>query len=174
MSTQNPYQTPSVQDRVLEKLRDYHELDDKALKKLYYRSCNVNAIAFLLMLGSAFSVLLALGNWYSEGSVGFTQEIGQILFFSLAGCQFAGFIGLAIRSVWGRIFGFIGCTIMLINIPLGTLIGIVGLVALSKAPELFGQARVTHKELKAEFKQRKCLKKEAKKLAKIERKTAKA
>lgn len=52
--------------------------------------------------------------------------------------------------------------------------GIAVLVALSKAPELFGQGRVTHKELKAEFKERKRLKKEAKKLAKFERKQAKA
>jgi hypothetical protein len=67
------------------------------------------------------------------------------------------------------------CSVLiLINIPIGTLVGIAVLVALSKAPELFGQGRVTHKELKAEFKERKRLKKEAKKLAKFERKQAKA
>lgn len=174
MSIQNPYQKPSVQNRVLEKFRDYHELDDKALKKLYYRSANVSCIAALMLLGSVFSASIALGTWYYEEPVDFSQEIGRIIFLVMAVFQFSGFIGLGTRSPWGRILGFICCVLMLINIPIGTLVGIAGLVALSKAPELFGQGRVTHKELKAEFKERKRLKKEAKKLAKFERKQAKA
>lgn len=58
--------------------------------------------------------------------------------------------------------GIITCSLSVLNIPLGTIIGIAGLFAFIKAPELFGQNRVTHKSLKQEFKNRKQAAKAAK------------
>jgi hypothetical protein len=57
--------------------------------------------------------------------------------------------------------GIIVCVLTLINIPLGTLIGIVGLFAFIKAPNLFGPGRVLHKDLKTEYKLRKKARKAA-------------
>jgi hypothetical protein len=61
-------------------------------------------------------------------------------------------VGLFKRTAWGRILGIIVCVISLINIPIGTAIGAFGLFAFFGAPELFGSNRVTHRELKTEFK----------------------
>ena len=41
---------------------------------------------------------------------------------------------------------------MLVSIPFGTLIGIVGLFAFFKAKELFGPDRIHHRDLKIAFK----------------------
>ena len=57
--------------------------------------------------------------------------------------------------------GIIVCILTLINIPLGTVIGVVGLFAFIKAPNLFGSGRVLHKDLKTEFKLRKKARKAA-------------
>lgn len=55
------------------------------------------------------------------------------------------------RLPW-RICGIVVCVISLINIPLGTLIGVMGLFAFVKAKELFGPERITHEEVKTAFK----------------------
>jgi hypothetical protein len=75
--------------------------------------------------------------------------IGLALFYLVA------IIGMLKRTSWGRVMGIIVCILTLINIPLGTLIGIVGLFAFIKAPNLFGPGRVPHKDLKTEYKLRK-------------------
>ena len=62
------------------------------------------------------------------------------------------FVGLLKRTSWGRICGIVVCVISLINIPLGTLIGVMGLFAFVKAKELFGPERITHEEVKTAFK----------------------
>lgn len=172
VSHSNPYQAPTVAGRILAKQRDYSELDDKALKKLFYRSSNVNAIAALMLLGGVFTVSMYQGTWDSAEATDFPQETRRLMLLGVAVFQLIGFIGLASRTSWGKILGFVGCTLMLLNVLLGTIIGIVGLVALSKAPELFGPGRVTHKELKNEFKERKLRKKAEKREARLARKVA--
>ncbi|MGJ8671626.1 hypothetical protein [Rubritalea sp.] len=181
MSVDNPYEAPlveqpvnasSIQARINEKLRDYKSLDEKAFKKLYYRSCNVSAIAALVLIAGLVIAGLLIFGWNEPNDPDESMVYGVGLLSLMAVFQLVCFIGLATRATWGRTMGFISCSLMLLNIPLGTLIGIVGLVALSKAPELFGPTRVTHKELKAEFKLRKQQMKEAKRAAKLEKKSA--
>jgi hypothetical protein len=94
-------------------------------------------------------------------------EGGIALFiYALIGFYIACIIGLIGRTSWGRKLGIFVCCISLINIPLGTIIGIMGLFAFFKAPELFGEGRLTHKELKKTFSTRKKMIKEEKKAAK--------
>ena len=50
------------------------------------------------------------------------------------------------------------CSVMLINVPIGTLLGILGLVAFIRGERLFGPDRYVGRELKAELKRRKKLK----------------
>jgi len=144
MSETNPYSAPKA-DLVLKvaapgKLR---ELDFKQLRKLYLRSCNVNAITFLTALGVILLALMSIGAAI-ESAMGLVF-IGISVFYAVA------VIGMYRRSEWGRVLGIIVCIIALFHIPIGTLIGVAGLVAFSSARELFGINRVTHKELKAEF-----------------------
>ncbi len=147
MEEQNPYTSP--QSEIAQPTQGnavFSNLDFKSLKKLYHRSCNVNAITFLLGLGFIF-LLVASFLPVNEGepSLRFVF-IGLAVFYAMA------IFGLFNRSSWGRILGIIVCIISLINIPVGTLIGIFGLFAFFGAPQLFGSDRVRHKDLKAEFK----------------------
>ena len=147
MNETNPYSAPQTDvdanHTVTDKLQG---LDFKQLKKLYHRSCNVNAITFLLGLGL---IVLAIDSMLPNAEY---EPFIRFVFVGLAVFYAVGVVGLFKRTAWGRILGIIVCIISLINIPIGTAIGAFGLFAFFGAPELFGSNRVTHRELKSEFK----------------------
>lgn len=154
----NPYSTPEadVQD-VGMRPGNLKDLDWKRLRKMYLRSCNVSCINFLVLLGAlvlgAASLGLALPGLETGDSDGLSTF--SIIFGVIALFYIVTFITLYKRSRFGRVCGIICCLFMLINPPFGTIIGIAGLFAFFKAPELFGDDRFTHKTLKAEYKYRK-------------------
>ena len=119
--------------------------DFKQLKKLYHRSSNVNVITFLLGLGLIFIVILS-----AIPDMG--EDFPRFLLIGIAAFYAAAIVGLFKRTSWGRILGIIVCILSLVNIPIGTLIGAFGLFAFFGSPQLFGKDRLTHNELKAEFK----------------------
>lgn len=121
------------------------------LKKLYYRSCNVICITFLMGLGVAALGAILVSSGARMGDMGPLVPI--IVIFNLLAV-----VGLILRTGWGRILGIIACFMSLLNIPLGTIIGLAGLFAFFGAKELFGEGRLTHGEVKAAFKARKALK----------------
>ena len=86
--------------------------------------------------------------------------------YTLIVFHIACIIGLIGRASWGRKLGIFVCLISLIYIPLGTIIGIMGLFAFFKAPELFGEGRITHKEIKETYNTRKKMMKDEKKASK--------
>jgi len=147
MNETNPYAAPetdvSVSRDVTDKLQG---LDFKQLKKLYYRSCNVNAITFLL--GLAVILLVVVSMLPDTGQ----ETTMKWVFMGLAAFYASAAVGLFRRTAWGRILGIIVSLLSLINIPIGTVIGACGLFAFFGAPELFGANRITHRELKSEFK----------------------
>jgi hypothetical protein len=149
MENPNPYAPPQVTDSLaLGENPHFSDLDDKAFKKLYYRSCNISGITLLLSFGLiAIAAVIALPD--ADANLPKPVFIGLGLFY------LASIIGLFKRTSWGRILGIIVCSLSLLSIPLGTIIGIMGLFAFIKAPNLFGSGRVLHKDLKAEFKLRK-------------------
>ncbi len=59
------------------------------------------------------------------------------------------------RKSWARGLGIVLCVLMLFNFPLGTIIGIFGIISLAKGARLFGPNRITHQQLKAEVAARK-------------------
>lgn len=155
MSTQNPYSPPQVTESLAPVGSPlFGDLDDKALNKLYYRSCNVTAIALLLSFG-----VVALAGMIAMPDV--DPGLPKPVFIVLAVFYMIAIIGILMRTSWGRVMGIIVCIISLINIPFGTLIGVVGLFAFIKAPNLFGHGRVLHKDLKTEFRLRKKARKAA-------------
>lgn len=164
MSDPNPYASPDV-DKAYEKpaadaASQFSELDDKKFNKLYYRSCNISGIAVILMLGAMGILFFAV-----KGGGGAAILWGIELLYVLT------ITGLILRTSWGRVLGLFVCTLMVIlgifgiNI-LAIAIGTAGLFAMGKCPQLFGEYRVKHKELKDEFKRRKLAKKLAKQAAK--------
>ena len=139
----NPYKVSDVviNDRI-EKSGDLYEMPGPQFLKLYYRSCNVSGLCVLMAIG-----LLVLSQ------IAFTPEsttfIDAYTVFLLV-----GIVGLIPRTSWGRITGIVLCIIMLRNFPVGTAVGIMGLFAFFKAPELFGEGRITHKELRKVYLER--------------------
>ncbi|MFT4175933.1 MAG: hypothetical protein QM627_04695 [Luteolibacter sp.] len=149
MNDTNPYSSPQANPSINFSGSDqFRDLDFKQLKKLYHRSSNINVITFLLsiaLIASAFaSIMPDIGEEIPR-----VAFIGMTIFYALA------VAGLFRRTSWGRILGIVVCIMSLLSIPIGTLIGAFGLFAFFGAPQLFGTDRVTHKELKSEFKLRK-------------------
>lgn len=140
----NPFEPPKALVAKNELPEQFAGYTPAQIRKLYYRSCNVNGIALLIALGAtAMSAMLFIDDFRSDA---------RFLFISLL--VFYGFtlVGTIRRTAWGRILGIIACVISLINVPLGTLIGVIGLFAFIKARELFGPNRITHAAVKAAFK----------------------
>ena len=147
MNETNPYSAPQTDVYAHRAITDKLQgLDFKQLKKLYHRSRNVTAITFILGLNL---IILAVVSMLPD--TGYETPMRLIL-IGLAAFYAVAIVGLSRRTAWGRILGIIVCIISLINIPIGTVIGAFGLFAFFEAPELFGSNRVTHRELKAEFK----------------------
>ena len=121
------------------------------LKKLYLRSCNVSGVAVLMILGAIY--LIALPSLIpAEMPRNETALVFQTVLTTLGILYLIGAVGIFLRARWGRIVGIIACVLMLANIPLGTIIGIIGLFAFIGAPKLFGPDRLRHGDLKQAYK----------------------
>ena len=149
MEDVNPYQAPDAEvDAATIKDGDFSHLNFKQLKKLYARSQNITAITGLIVIAAIFFVVASFINDVDEVAVTVIMLLIAVLYIVTA-------VGLIKRNQWGRRLGIGICCLSLLNIPIGTLIGLAGLFAFFKAPELFGPDRVTHKAIKEEVKYRK-------------------
>jgi hypothetical protein len=114
------------------------------LRKMYHASRNIRAIGFLWLL---FGALL--------GIVALTADLGieKLLVIFFVGLVFVtSGIGAFTRGTFAK-FGFTAmCFLQLINIPIGTILGIIGLLAVGRYPAFFGNYRVSHKEIKIAYK----------------------
>jgi hypothetical protein len=159
MEEENPYSAPSTNEPVALSSAsvEFEEWEDKRVKKLYYRSSNIQCITALIFLGAILH-----GIYFFE-----TEElVERLLFGGLVLLDLLSGVLLVRRTKSGRILGIIVCFLSLLAFPLGTLIGIVGLFAFFGAPQLFGPERIQHDILRAEFKQRRRVEKAAKRAAK--------
>lgn len=158
--SENPYSAPSADTTIIpEDQGDLLNMEWKALEKLYYRSCNVSGLVALMCLGVILYGSILLTSNVFEGGL-------AILMYAMLAFYIASIIGLYNRTSWGRGLGIFVCILSLLNIPLGTIIGIMGLFAFFKAPELFGENRITHKAVKEAFNKKKKMRKEEKRAAK--------
>lgn len=121
------------------------------MKRLYHRSRNIVAIAVLLILGVLTLILTML---FGERAILLrlwgTAEIPLLLL--IVALYATAILGILLRTHWGRIMGLVVCGISLVNIPIGTIIGIVGLFAFAKGKRLFGSDRLKHADARREFK----------------------
>ena len=102
--------------------------------------------AFLLLIGIAaiavFAFPGALGYYGFAGGMNYhgITDVGAIfglsiaIFFLIAfiGLSVAGGIGLLMGKGWGRIIGIINAVLNLLNFPIGTVIGVLVLIYLTK------------------------------------------
>ncbi|GAA5497302.1 hypothetical protein Rhal01_03495 [Rubritalea halochordaticola] len=158
MQTQNPYSPPSSAATQEESYGNplFARFSKEAVEKLYFRSCNVTAVASFTSFISIIlltNATLALAS--STRVVGFDFYI--ILFGFLGGFGAISAYHMIRRSRSGRNMGIGWSFFALILFPVGTIIGIAGLFGFIQAPILFGEKRITHKELKKEYKFRRSL-----------------
>lgn len=133
-------------------------LSTKELKKIFNHSNTIRALIFLWCLGLVFMVLAvvflliggAMGGKDTDGAM-----VMGVVFLLFAALQGACVYGCWNRLPWGRTFGMVVCALSLPSIPIGTIIGILGLIAFSGGARLFGPKRLTHQQLKAEVAYRK-------------------
>lgn len=131
------------------------DLNTKEVKKLYNNSRSIGALVFLWCLGAILMSFAAFGMIMGGRSTSAGQDDTPVaflivVFVGIVAINLAGVVGCWTRQGWGRVVGFILCALMLLNIPLGTIIGLFGLIALSGGARLFGPNRLTHQQLKAE------------------------
>lgn len=157
MSAENPYAAPvadPVNPEALQR-KAFPEMDTKRLKQLRNDSHSIRTLAVLLVFSNLMLAFLFFFTIAGDGGtmgIGFPELAIQAV---ILGVNVATATGLFKRAVWGRVMGFITCGIMLIGFPIGTLIGILCLIALARGGVLFGPDRLSHKELGAEWKYRK-------------------
>ena len=135
----------------------FPELSFNELKKLKNYSHNIGALGVLWSIGAALSinglVLIAFGLVEYEKDDAFVFAVVFCLFLAIVLCL--AVIGLFTRTRWGRGIGIGLCAFGLLGFPIGTIISIIGLIALTKDNRLFGKGRYLHKDLKKEYKFRK-------------------
>lgn len=154
MTTENPYDTPSASlNSGVSFSGKFEEYDDSELNRLYRKSRDIGSIGALCIF-SSFVVFALFLNITPYG-----MSAMYYVLIAIAVLQLVVAFGLFTRPGWGRAAGLLVCAISLINIPVGTIFGIVGILAMYPNKNLFGENRISHGELKAEYKARKAAKK---------------
>ncbi|MCP5537583.1 MAG: hypothetical protein H7A51_15290 [Akkermansiaceae bacterium] len=150
MTENNPYATPQSDISVTGDRASFHDLDTKALKKLRNNSHTIRALGgvnILVILVSASLLSLLSSHYLDQLSVGIA--IAAIILGLLSA------YALWWRPAGGRVIGILSCILMLASFPIGTLIGILGIISLSQSGILFGPDKPRHKDIEAEWKYRK-------------------
>lgn len=152
---ENPYRTPensgAAPANAGEFDRELSALDDLALKRLRNSSHTIGALgAFwavltVIQFGVAAVVLLL-----EDGS-----PIVAAIFIGGGILQGIGALAALQRPAWGRTAGLAVSGISLLGIPLGTALGILGLIAFGRGRDLFGPGRWLHRRVEQEWKRRK-------------------
>ena len=95
--------------------------------------------AFLCLIGVAAIAIFAfpegMGFGYGPANVGtiFGLSIGIFVLLCCIGLSLAGGIGILKAKSWGRIISIVNAVLNLLNIPIGTIIGVLVLIYLAKA-----------------------------------------
>jgi len=129
----------------------------KEVRRLYHASSSIRALGVLYGLGFV-GVLAALliPALTSPRGAGGSEALGLVVFVAaMSALSLAAAVTSFTRPRWGRWLGIALCVINLVNVPFGTLIGILGLVAYFQGRLLFGPDRFTHKQVVEVYKQRK-------------------
>jgi len=122
-------------------------LSTKEVKSLYHRSQSVRALLLFWVFAISLSVaVIAISPSNTSSSVPIYS-----VFVVLA--VLAAF-GIWRYKPWARVLNMVLCVALLPAFPIGTGVGLAGLVALWGSKRLFGPDRLLQNELKAELERR--------------------
>ena len=134
------------------------QMSTKEVKKLFSHSNTIRTLIFLWCLGLAIMAVAIPFLLFAGASGG--KDAGGVLVMGVIFLLFGGVQGACVygcwnRLPWGRTFGIVVAALSLPCVPIGTIIGILGILAFSNGKRLFGEGRLTHVQLKAEVAYRK-------------------
>ncbi len=158
--TDNPYSAPEFDSIGGDSRRlSFPDLSFKEVKKLKNHSASITTLAVLWIIGFlvslGYAAALMIGGVERADGDAFILALVIAVVVVLSIFQLVTAIGCFRRTSWSRVCGMIVCVLMLINIPVGTALGILGLIAFAQSGALFGPDRYSPRELKQEFAHRK-------------------
>lgn len=121
-------------------------LSTKEVKKLHNRSRSLRALSFFWLLAAALCVVFT--------ATAAPQTVGSIIYPVYAGLAVLAAIGSFLFKTWSRLLSMALCVLLLIAFPIGTIFGVLGLIALWGSKPLFGSNRISQDQLRAELKLR--------------------
>ncbi len=149
----NPYQAPQSDTR-LEVAENFKELSYKQLKSLRNHSHSIRALNVVWFIGGLFAIYSVFMTF-----AGSQVNMSNITAWQLYGVIFSILLITSITLTWrpnySRWIGIILCVLSLFLIPLGTLLGGLGLIAFINGAALFGEHKLKHAELESEYRHRK-------------------
>lgn len=150
MTQENPYRAPAGDPCIAPERCEYNDLDTKTLKRLRNHSHTIRTIGALGALGTLVGPAIVFFS-PPESALGVVTGVG-IGILVLCGTVVYGSWW---RPSWGRIPGMLYCILALFGFPIGTAIGVLGLIAFGNAAALFGPKRYRHSIIEREWKYRK-------------------
>jgi len=153
MSTDNPFAAPTTAPvpEAVDLTAGLGALDWAAVKRLRNASHSIRSLGALWMIG-VLVCLFAVVAGVSRNSKPFGAfEAGIFTVFAALGS--VAIYGAWARPAWGRGVGMVLCILNLASLPIGTIIGILGLIAYSRGKPLFGPGRWTHREVEARYRE---------------------
>jgi len=133
----------------------FPDIQTKKLKQLYNDSRSIKTLRALWIVGIIAFLAIIGFVLFSPNRIPADQIPSLAIILPFIALNLATVIGCFRWATWGRILGIISCALALFGFPIGTLIGILGLVAFIRSPELFGPKRLDPAELLIEYKSRK-------------------
>ncbi len=143
-------QTPDWLARLAQ--REQEVLHRREIKRLYHLSRTISAIAFLLVLG----LVLLIAIFFAYRAIlaqllGIAETPLLMPFLLIVTFYVTALVGIIRRPRWGWDMGQLMCGLYLFLFPIGTIIGIVGLVAFARGRDLFGPDRPKYADLRKEL-----------------------
>lgn len=146
----NPYAAPQTDVGITPSRANFYDIDTKSLKKLRNNSHTLRTLGLLNALAVFVILFLLIITEFFAGNMKTSVIMSGSALFGIASAY-----SFWSRPHWGRVMGYICCAVMLIGIPIGTLVGILGIIALAQGGVLFGANRYPHGKLEKEWKYRK-------------------
>jgi hypothetical protein len=147
----NPFAPPRASVEVREGPNELWAMPFKELRKIYHASHTFRALGFLYgLVAIGCGAVMTMFGFNAHGA-----DMTLLILFVIVLATAAASVTSYTRQEWGRGLGGFLCILMLFMIPIGTVIGILGLVAYFQAGKLFGAGRLEHGDVILVYRQRK-------------------
>ena len=151
--TDNVYAPPRANLETQEGPPELWQVQFKRLARLYSATQTIRALGFLYALVTFFLALGVMAALRPDG--GSTPGATIAILILSSALSLAGTVGSFARPLWGRWAGIALCVVGLAGFPVGTLVGLFGIVAYAQGARLFGPDRLKHEDVIDVYKRRK-------------------